>query len=163
MSTLGASAIHPLDPLSLNVWVICVCTALFVCFIVVVAVSCWDSWHWLGLELCQPALQPHGKLDGTWPLPNLPSASLLSPKSLQFPTLPKLLGLPLALQVEDVAFPLRKKILAPLLLGAVSGGSFEAGVTCVPSAPCRAPCGAAMPQKEVGARVGRLPPAVCAF
>lgn len=116
----------------------------FVWFIAVVAISYWDSWHWLGLELCQPALQLRGKLDGTWLLPKLPSAFLLPTKSLQSLTLVKLLGLPLALQLEDVAFPLSQKIFSPLLLGAESGGSFGAGLTCIPSAPCWALCRAAM-------------------
>lgn len=78
------------------------------------------------------------------PLPNLSSAFLLPPKSLQSLTLAKLLGLPLALQWEDVAFPLSQKIYAPLLLGAVSGGSFGAGLRCIPAGPCWAPRGAAM-------------------
>lgn len=137
MRALEAAAIHPWDPLSLNVWPICACI-IFVCFIAVVATCYWDSWHWLGLELCQPAFQPRSKLDGTWPLPNLPSASLLPTKTLQSLILPNLLGLPLALQLEGEAFQLRQEILVALLLGAESGGSLGAGGTCVPCAPCRA-------------------------
>lgn len=104
-------------------WPICACI-IFVCFIAVVATCYWDSWHWLGLELCQPAFQPRSKLDGTQPLPNLPSASLLTPKTLQSLTLPNLLGLPLALQLEGETFQLRQEILVALLFGAESGGSF---------------------------------------
>lgn len=110
----------------------------FVWFITVVAISYWDSWHWLGLELCQPALQLRGKLDSTWLLLLLPT------KSLQSLTLVKLLGLPFALQLEDIAFPLSQKIFSPLLPGVESGGSFGAGLTCIPSAPCWALFRAAM-------------------
>lgn len=121
----------------------------FVCFIAVVAVSFWDSWHRQGLELCQRVLHPRGKLGGTWPQPHLPSAFLLPLKSLQSLTLAELLGLPLVLQLEDVTIPLSQKTFVPLPLGAESGGSSEMGLTWVPCAPCWAPPEAGMLQDRL--------------